>query len=369
MSPKEQEARWKQYLASKSDRGRLKPRSTTRVQVRRNNGGGKITNPVKSGNGHPLKPSKGHLLSDCSIGYALALSDPWDCPEAPCVPDNITMESWKFSVRARGTGVVGLNGIGFVAMNPFNPYALSVGNSQSVYVTDATYNSVGYSIGVGVVSIATDGNQPYTNAANYEQAYRVVGAGIKVLYTGNEMNRQGVWLSARDSSNSPIVGGTTSNTFLQFRETVQAPVDKKWHCCLYKPATPSDMAYAPRGLDIDGTAPGGTLYNQQPSLLVMLSGGTPGASFQFDTIVWFEMTGRGLPVLSRSHADPIGLSVASAAVSSHQPEASATQNAVSFAQAMDSHIQSFSFIDTIGDAVKRILPIVEQAAPIIMGLL
>lgn len=314
--------------------------------------------------------TSGHLLSDCSVNYALALSDPWDTPEPPCIPDNITVESWKFSVRSRGTGVVGLNGVGYVAMNPFNPYAYSATNTTTVYVTDATYNTTGYNLNVaGSIVQTTDATQPYTNAINYDQAYRVVGAGIKVCYTGNEMNRQGIWLSVRDPSNSPVPGGTTVNGFLTFRETVQSAVDKEWHCCLYKPTTASDSAYAPNGRDIDGTAPSGYLYNQFPCMLMMLSGGTPGASFQFDTIQWIEMTGRGLPVLSKSHADPFGLSVASAAVSSHQPESSPQQNAVAFAKSMDEHVQTFSFIDTVGDALKRILPIVEQAAPVILGLL
>lgn len=358
LSPEEQERRWQQHLNSSAPQGRKtqkqNPPRLVGAKTRKN----------------PQPRSRKSQLSDCSIYYALALSDPWDCPAAPCIPDNITLESWKFGVRARGNGVVGLNGVGYVAINPFNPYALSIGQTISGIVTDATYNSTGYSANVpGSVAIATDATQPYTNADNLEQGYRVVGSGLKVCYAGNEMNRQGIWTLARDPSNSPLVSGTTVNTLLGFRETVAIPVDKEWHAVLYKPATASDLTYAPRGLDIDGTAASPKLYFSYPSLVAMLSGGTPGASFQYDCITWFEMTGRGLPALTISESDPIGLSVASSAVSSHQPESSPQANAIAFAKSMDSHASNFSFIDFIGSAVDKIAPIVEQAAPYVLSMM
>lgn len=356
----EQEKRWDQHLASKKGGQGRKTRNQNPAQ-----GGRKKIVPRSSD-----KPRKVKGLSACSVHYALALSDPWDVPVPPCVPDNITLESWKFSIRSRGTGIVGLNGTGWVAFNPFNPYVYSVGNAISGYTTDATYNTTGYTPGVaGVVALGTDATQPYTNADNFDQAYRVVGSGIKVLYTGNEMNRQGVWTLARDSSNSPIVFGTTVNTFLGYRETVQVPVDKEWHAVIYKPATASDITYAPRGNDIDGTALSTKLYLQYPSMVCMITGGTPGASFQFDYITWFEMTGRSLPLLSLSESDPIGLSVASSAVSSHQPASNPQANAIAFAKSMDSHIENFSFIDFVGSAVSKIVPIVEQYAPLVLSLM
>lgn len=309
-------------------------------------------------------------MSDCSVSYALALSDPWDCPTPPCIPDNITLESFKFSVRARGTANVGTGGVGFVGINPFNPYALSLGNTYTGVATNSTFAGTTFlPSALGVDLIPTDASQPYTNAVGYDQAYRVVGCGLKVCYSGNEMNRQGMWTLARDPSNSPIPSGTANNGLLLFRETASVPVDKHWHACLYKPATASDVTYAPRGLDIDGTATGTNLFYSGPSMIAMLSGGTPGASFQYDFIAWFEMTGRSLPMLTKSDADPLGMALVSSAVSSHQPETNPQANAVAFGRSMDAQISTFSMIDSVTSVVQKIIPLVEQAAPAVGSLL
>lgn len=301
----------------------------------------------------------------------MALSDPWDCPEPPCVPDNITLESYKFAVRARGSGAIGSGGVGYIAVNPYNPYIYSSTNNVCGFVTGSGFAGTTFSdptVG-GVSQIATDATMPYTNADNYDQAYRVVGAGLKVQYTGNVMNQQGLFVIARDPSNSPFVGGTTIPALLLFRETTQLRVDQNWHCVLWKPATASDITYAPRGIDIDGTMLTGTkLFNTNPTMGIFITGGTAGASFEYDFIVWFEMTGRTLPSISTSHSDPIGMSAVSAAVSSHQPETTPANNAIAFGQSVDQKIESFSFLDSVASVASSIMPLVAEAAPYIMAM-
>lgn len=349
----EKEKRWKQHLAAKKGvRGRKNPQAK---------------NPTRKGG--KTKPKdrakRKDAISDCSLHYALALSDPWSCPQQPCIPDTLTLESFRFQVRAKGTAQVGTGGVGYVSFNPFNPYTFSAGNTYSGVYTDSTFTGTNYQTsGIGINQLITDASQPYTNAVNYDQAYRVVGAGVKVCYAGNEMNRQGMWTCIRDPSNSPFVAGTTQQAFLLYRETSVVPVDKDWHAALYKPATASDITYAPRGLDIDGTATGANLFYSGSSLMIMITGGTPGASFQFDCIAHFQMTGRGLPFQEKSHSDPIGFSLVSSAVSSHQPETNPTNNAMAFAQAMDSNLTTFSFVDSVASVAERLMPIISQAATI-----
>lgn len=340
LSKEEQDKKWKTYL---------------------NNRKSSNAAPKKQ----PRQPQKAKKLNDCSLHYALALSDPWDCPEPPCVPDNITIESYKFNVRARGTFGIGTNGTGFVAINPYCPYEQSAPNAIFGYSTTIAYAGINiYNPALpGVANINTNSSFPYTNSDSYEQAYRVVGAGIKVCYAGNEMNRQGQYTIYRDPSNGAIAFGSSLDNLLTMRESSLAPVDKEWHCALWKPVSASDITYASRGIDID-SGTGSKLFAMNPSIIVGVTGGSAGASVSYDVIVWFEMTGRNMPVVSVSHTDPIGYSMASAAVSSHQPESSPKQNAITFANKMEEHGKTFSFIDTLGSVAKYVVPIVSEIAPL-----
>jgi len=350
LSPQEQEVRWRQFLATKKT-----------VAVKKND-----RKPPKQKSNQISRPPK-KSLSDCSVHYALALSDPWSCPEAPCVPDTITLESFKFSVRSRATFAVGTAGYGYVALNPYNPYAYSTGSANWACATTSAFTGPGYYLpngSNGVNWINNDSGFSYVQANGYEHAYRVVGSGIKVMYTGNEMNRQGLFLIYRDPSNTALADGSTFDALATMREAAQVAVTKDWHCCLWKPASASDITYAPRGNDID-VGGGNKLYAQNPCMMIGIAGGTPGASIQFDLITWFELTGRSLPTLTVSHTDPVGFSLASSAVSAHQPEVTPQENAISFAKSMESHGENFSFIDTAGSIVSKVAPIVREVASLL----
>jgi len=247
-------------------------------------------------------------FSQCTKDYATALMDPWNVVRPPCVPDTICLPSYKFGVRARGTFVVGLQGTGFVFINPYVCY----GGTTAGFRTDASFNSQDVE-GGGIT-----GNDPFFNdspfvAADFGAALnqsRLVGAGLRARYTGTEINRSGQAVIFRSPTNRDFLapGSQSVTNLLTYKETSTAPVDRDWHYAVWRPTTATDIAYA-NPVDLEPNF----------CLLVAIFGGQPGQSFEFDYVSWFEIVGNNLPNLTRSHSDPIGMSAVSMAMPLVQP--------------------------------------------------
>lgn len=244
-------------------------------------------------------------MSQCSKLYATALLDPWNVQGNPCIPDNITLPSYKFAARSRGNFIIGEGGLGWVAVNP---YAFVTNTNNSVIYTNNLYTETDYDpSATGVTTSLSDSNLPQASfVANY--LMRVVGFGIRARYVGAEMSRSGQVISYRQATNSAIPEPSNPSALLQNRETSTIPADRKWHECLWKPSAPTDLAYSITALNESA-------YSQS----IMVVGGDPGTSFEYDIMGWYEVVGSQLPFLTRSHSDPIGLSVVNSALSTHQP--------------------------------------------------
>jgi len=247
-------------------------------------------------------------FSQCTKDYANALIDPWSVPRPPCVPDNITLPSFKFGARARGTFIVGTAGTGFIINNPY----ITSNDQAAGFSTDATFGSPDIE-GGGVTGV-----NPYFNDSPFEAVdfgdlknqARLVGAGLKVRYTGTEINRSGQCVSFRSPTNrDPLASGPITNAqLLSYKESASNPVDRDWHYAVYRPSTPTDLAYAnPNNLQSNFC------------LVVGVFGAQPGQSFEFDYVSWFETVGSNMPNLTRSHSDPIGMSAVSMAMPATQP--------------------------------------------------
>jgi len=248
-------------------------------------------------------------FSKCTKDYAVALIDPWSISMAPCVPDNITLPSYKFGVRARGNFQIGTAGTGCVYINPYIPYSDA---NHAGFFTTSTYASPDVD-GAGVTGI-----NPFFNDSPFVQAdfgpllnnSRVVGCGLRARYTGTEIQRSGNAISFRSPTNGNFLvsGAVTESQLLLSKEASTSPVDRDWHYAIYRPSTPTDLAYS------DPTALAGNYC-----MLFAVFGGQPGQSFEFDYVAWFEIVGTNLPNLTRSHSDPIGLSAVSMAMPLIQP--------------------------------------------------
>lgn len=294
LSPQERSKRYKDYVLSKTMRSEA--------------GGTKVPR-AKAGVGG-LSYS---TMSECSKHYMHALCDPWGVKETPCVPDAITLPSYKVSFFHRGTFAVGVNGSGFITVDPYDGVA---GNAAMGTKTDAGYTGVGYYPALPYVSNFSS-NSPYAVsdfALGGISRRRVVAAGVKVRYIGPELTRGGRIIEYRHPNNYNAPTGSV-DMLLGNRETEPVPVDRAWHYAMWKPAVPEDLAYT--------TAPQATLGF---CLLVCVVGAPPGDNFEYDVIVHYEIVGSNVPNLTVSHNDPLGMAVLSQGLAAHQPDTTPQQN-------------------------------------------
>jgi len=172
---------------------------------------------------------------------------------------------------------------------------------------------------------------------------------MRCRYTGSEMSRSGQVIAYREPTNAyPTIPAPVA-AFLANRESVTVPADRKWHAAVWRPSTPRDLAY------FDDY----TSFSQfAPSLFLIVSGATPATSFEVDLVGWYEVIGNNLPHLSRSHADPLGMSVVSAALSEKQPTATPVASVNSFIKdATEIAHSSISFLSAAKPVVKTALEI------------
>lgn len=263
-----------------------------------------------------IEPERG--LSKCSMYYAQSLTDPWNVPEPPCIPDTIVLPSFKYAARARSIMTIGTLGVGVVACDPWNG---AIGDIPAVYATTAAYNTALYDPNLFVSptgnAIYSDSTQIVTTFNNNRCSVRLVGCGVRVRYIGTELNRSGRLVIARHPTNGDWPTGWSVANFLQDKETVTVPVDRSWHSVVFRPAVANDLVYQGNPTWI---------ATRELSLVILADGCVPGITFELDYCAWFEEVGLNLPALTRSTSDPLGLSVVQSSMSIHQPTTSPSAN-------------------------------------------
>lgn len=277
-------------------------------------------------------------LSDCTRDYASALMNPWDMEKPPCIPDLITLPSYKFGARAKGTFTIGTAGCGFVAISPYTAVgkpSSGVGQYHVYYTTGsyalATYTDVGGT--AGLQATYNDTSLIFDNISRKGFQFRTVGCGVKCRYIGSEINRSGRIVEYRQPNNQAITVGSSAADLLLNREANTAPNDRLEHYVQFRPSNQADLYYQDQVLF------------QNPTMVLFVEGGTVGQSFEYDAIWWFECTGQLLPSLSKSHSDPMGIAAVHGALPLHQPTGTPAQNSKSFlGKVVDFAKSSFSFI-------------------------
>jgi len=337
------------------------------------------------------KPMKRIIQQEMQLGvcceqYAMALVDPW-CLISGLVgiPAELPLPSYKFSVRARGILTIGSEGTGYVSVNPFAPFndqGSTSGIFAPVHVTTANYSGLDYRFSLpsyglvtGVVpqwpdspfSLAQFQEVPDKPGANLR--VRTVGAGVKISYAGSEFKRSGRAIAYRSPMNLPIIGTTVTSTpvvtqsdLLRNKETATVPVDRKWHSAVYKPATPTDLSY---GEADDISIPIGNYPRRMvagPSLLVFITGSTPGESFEFDYLGHFEAIGSSLPGFTTTTPDLVGMGAVSAANSTAQPSTDVETNKKTFLQSINEHLDNMTHI------VNKVSPLVHGVGQAVGGI-
>lgn len=351
LSDKVKHARYQDYRLSNAVQGPKEGRKK-KMRERYKKGVNKV--------GDKMVKSLGSL-SDCTRDYASALMNPWDMESPPCIPDLITLPSYKFGARARGTFQIGTAGVGFVAISPYAGVARQTSFPLSifhVYYTSsayslATFTDVGGTTGLGAAF--NDTPLLLDNLSRKGFQFRTVGCGVKCKYMGSEISRSGRIVEYRQPNNQAITVGSTAQDLLNNREANTAANDRKEHYVQFRPANQADLYYQDQ------------LLFSNPTMLLLVEGGTPGQSFEYDAVWWFECTGQLLPSLSRSHSDPIGTAAVHGALPLHQPTGTPAQNSENFLHRVVNFAkESFSFIGPLIEGIGGIENIVPMATAMFM---
>ena len=302
-------------------------------------------------------------MAECSKKYLTVICNPWAPVAGVCVPDTITIPSYKVSFFTRGTFTVGVNGTGWVSMNPYvcwgdQPWLQLTTN---LYVSPDVDNS---EINTHYDSVTNNSSFTQSQFTAFGRLRRrLVAGGIKARYIGAELTRSGRMVEFREPINESVFATGTNQTFatlLGNRETVPMPVDRQYHYAIWRPAVPEDTAY----MSIGNLA--------QACLLIAVEGAPPGSTFEYDATAHFEIVGSAVPSVSKSEADVIGHSAIASVIaqSGHQPTVTPEQNLVNMIKEVHKTAEeSTSFIGNVGKAVETVSSIAETILPVVGALL
>lgn len=233
-------------------------------------------------------------LSNCAKNYAKVLTNPFgNFSTPPCIPDVISFPSYKIKTQGRGSFFIGTQGLGFVTLRPrmfFNDNVASY-RSLAAYASNVIDPSLA---GVGV----SNNDSPYASTVPPLQFrnWRLVGAGIKIRYTGTELNRGGRVVLARMPSGESFQFPVSDSTLLALRSTNTAPVTRRPESVTYYPDTYNAIDY------IEGIS-----LRLEQSLLIAVVGGVVGSSFEYEYVQHWEVIGDNVLNTSKSESDPMGL--------------------------------------------------------------
>lgn len=249
----------------------------------------------------PMQATMPHI-SDCAEDYGRCLANPFTGPLA-CVPGSIPIRTWKTRFWNRGTIVVGANGIGYIVADPLN---FSVNNLNSVHITDSTFAGPGFSAVAG--SITAQSNSTFTFAqiggTGSLMQVRVVGFGVRIRYSGTELNRAGTIYSFHDPTHSTLLNETAA-TLGDEEQMKRFPVSRDWTTVTYSPVIADDFQLNPF-LSVNFNTAGANRWY----IGHLIAGAVPGVSFDYEVYGVYEFNGQTVRGMTVTHSDPIGLAAA-----------------------------------------------------------
>jgi hypothetical protein len=220
----------------------------------------------------------GPVIQHCSLLYWKTLTNPWEVlakGAAVCIPDLNDQASMKFSTRMRGTLYVGTAGVGFIALCP-----VQAGNNSSVGACSAAnYAGTGpNSSGTGVTTLQ-DLQYPWNIATSSvaPPLVRLVACGVRIRYTGTELNRAGNIMPFSLSTLGESYG-VVGSTIMNMQSVKTYPNNRQWCGAVFNPTLPSDYQYTN----------GNPTYNNGSIGVVIMGDPTSGNSYEYDIVRFWE---------------------------------------------------------------------------------
>lgn len=299
----EQERRWKQHLENASQQ----VRTGARVNKRLSNRGYTPNTTLVIRN----KIAEYHL-SPCAQHYLLALQVPFSTKQVACVPDIHAIPSKKIRVKTRGTFSTGLDGNGYIVLNPW----CNSSDGSQVGFTTAGLTSSSSVLAVFPPAVGTSNAPqpkiPYSNA-DFADAIptpgvqaRTVGVGLRIRYIGPELARSGQIAGIRHPDNETLVG-LSYQDIKSYSTAKTYQNNRSWQYVMWRPSRPDEYHFS-----VNSCTPSDGI-NYTWSMGFIINGttdtsGSPGpAAFEWETMRYVEYIGN-IDNVTRSHVDLVGMS-------------------------------------------------------------
>jgi len=179
-------------------------------------------------------------LVSVDLDYALAISDPFDVhgvgiPYPPNVPSE-TITVWNRSTMNGNTTA-------FVVFNPF----LALGGSDYDCVLSTAIAYTGTTIQTSETTGVTGSysNSPLVDAdlGAAGVQFRLVSAGVRVMYSGDENNRGGR-VTGFVQPHHYTLNGYSEGSLLAYPDSHTDAVERKWNTIRYFPIEESELKYS-----------------------------------------------------------------------------------------------------------------------------
>jgi len=294
----------------------------------------------------------------------------------PCIPMFPAIKTKKYWATASGT--FGAPNGYEAATIVFAPWRMANDNSLVTDISAAvlyTRSSIGGAAnqfpicdtggawGNGATNLNTDYNTAsLVNVGGVGTKYRVVGAGLRIKYTGNMVNASGI-IAAVEQSDHETLSGLTLDQVSQldsyFSVSVVSAMEKKedpWTYLTYTPVAMDDFDF---NSDTIANATWPNYGNKNHFIGAILSGiPTGGDYFSWEVIVHFEAIGQLVRGKTDTPADPLGTASVLNTIKPETQKQNNTAEPVKSALKEGAADMSLSgIVNSVGKVVQEILPV------------
>lgn len=333
-------------------------------------------------------------MSACAQKYAMALTNPFKIVNGSetednlhskhsgindgvdaCIPTFPPLKSRRLKVFNSGNFYTGINSDGWIAFAPrrlANNYGnfadqppvifslqnwAGTGGFQTLDVPSPLPNDQGYA----------NLNSDYsTNELNLDPhgvgiTGRVVAAGIRIRYVGQELTRGGT-IHAIEQPNHDSLSNISLTEMSQYESHFRVQVSRKWVTLVYTPTLANEFNYQADAMASSSNfnVVGGQSYDH--FLGFYCSSAAPGAIFEYEVVVLQEVVGSKVRDLKDAETDITGLS---AVVNSLNPMKMAELNRVgpkAMQNNMARNVTTLTGNSTLGAAVGLATDVAKLAA-------
>jgi hypothetical protein len=252
-------------------------------------------------------------LSPCAENYLRVLTTPFTSVKEgmACIPDSITLPSYKFKVSSRGTFSSNTtNSFGFVSVDPFvgvQNDSTTISGYSNAMVNYTNGGNVGgaYQVPGNTGVTPSPSNSEWSlasiTAPSTAAQFRLVGCGLRARYIGIELYRGGRMLCYKTRNNTSIPNGVTTSQLLADNYYHTVPIDRKWHQITYFPSRTSDISYN------TFVAPATSSSDTRCMAIFVDNVNSAGNAFEFETVAYYEYIANSINIpTTQSHSDPAG---------------------------------------------------------------